>query len=254
MVNERLQTISVCLATYNGEKYILEQCSSVLKQLSSQDELIISDDHSSDSTLKLVSSLNDDRIKIVLNPSKRGYSTNFENALAYAKGDYIFLCDQDDVWVDHKVDLMVEQLASYDFVVSDAIVTDENLNVVIPSHFEYNHVRSGFMHNFFFTRYTGACMAFRRELLNTILPFPPQHQLCPHDYWIAIMAEAYYKVKLIKTPLIYYRRHHSNSSSGGVEKSPFNLSNKLERRFYCGLHVLLRMKKVCKSKKKISMI
>ena len=93
--------ISVCIATYNGEKYIKEQLLSILPQLGKKDEVIISDDHSTDNTLDIVKGLNDNRIKIVMNNREKGYTSNFENALSYAIGDYIFLSDQDDIWMSN---------------------------------------------------------------------------------------------------------------------------------------------------------
>ena len=89
--------ISVCMATYNGEKYIEEQLKSILSQLGENDEVIVSDDSSTDNTLAIVESFNDVRIKIFPNNKFHSPIFNFENALKQATGDYIFLSDQDDV-------------------------------------------------------------------------------------------------------------------------------------------------------------
>ena len=85
--------ISVCVATYNGEKYIKEQLLSILSQIGLNDEVVVSDDHSNDSTIDIVKSLNDKRVKIIYNEGNRGYTSNFENALKHAKGDYVFISD-----------------------------------------------------------------------------------------------------------------------------------------------------------------
>lgn len=85
-----MKTISVCIATYNGERYIQEQLFSILKQLSLVDEIIISDDHSIDNTINLIKSINDSRIRIFQNDSERGYTGNFENAIRKSSGDIIF--------------------------------------------------------------------------------------------------------------------------------------------------------------------
>lgn len=85
-----IMKISVCLATYNGGKYIKEQLDSILSQLDTTDEVIISDDGSSDNTLEVIKKLNEDRIKIVPNKLEKGYSKNFENAISHASGDIIF--------------------------------------------------------------------------------------------------------------------------------------------------------------------
>lgn len=94
--------ISVCMATYNGEEYIKEQLESILCQLGEMDEIIISDDGSTDNTLNIIESYNDSRIKIHINTGKHGFVYNFENALQKAKGEYIFLSDQDDIWLPEK--------------------------------------------------------------------------------------------------------------------------------------------------------
>lgn len=232
--------ISVCMATYNGEKYINAQLESILSQLEAQDEVVVSDDNSSDSTLEMIRQLHDPRIRIFVNDKEnRGYTRNFENALKKAKGDYIFLCDQDDVWHDNKVTVTLATLQQCDFTVSDACVVDENLAPIIVSHFMHAGVHNGFVENFFKTRYIGACMAFRRKVLEVALPFPANSHLCAHDYWIAIVAECYFKVRLIQEPLVDYRRHQSNASSGGLTKSQFSPLHRLIKRFYCALMLIL---------------
>jgi len=233
--------ISVVIATYNGEHYLKQQVDSILNQLSSEDEVIISDDHSIDKTLSILHSIQDPRLQIFSNdPNQRGYSANFENALRHTKGSIIFLADQDDVWLPNKVSFMVDALKTCDFVVSDATVTDADLIPTFDSHFKLTHVKQGFLNNFIKTRYIGACMAFNRTVLDKALPFPVQRKYCPHDYWIALIAEAFFKVNLIPEPLIYYRRHTQNASGGGVSKSTYSLWNQLGRRVYCGTHLILR--------------
>jgi glycosyltransferase involved in cell wall biosynthesis len=95
--------ISVCMATYNGAKYIKEQMDSILCQLGKDDEVVVSDDGSTDSTLDIVAEYGDSRIKIVRNTGAHNFIRNFENSLKAAHGDYIFLADQDDVWLPDKV-------------------------------------------------------------------------------------------------------------------------------------------------------
>lgn len=236
--------ISVCIATFNGEKYIISQIHSILSQLESTDELIISDDHSSDDTVHLIRQINDSRIRIYFNDeASRGYTRNFENALKHAKGEYIFLSDQDDIWFDDKVELTLKALNQSDFTVSDAMVVDENLKVLIPSHFDQVSVKRGFVTNFLKTRYIGACMAFRRKVLDAALPFPKNNQFCAHDYWIAIVAECYFNVSLIRQPLIYYRRHQTNASSGGLARSNFSLLHRFYKRLYCATFLILHFQK-----------
>ncbi len=228
--------ISVCLASYNGEKYIKEQLESVLKQLDRNDEVVLSDDNSQDRTLDVVSKLNDPRIKVVINGGEHGYTKNFENALSKAVGDYIFLCDQDDVWVENKVAMMMKSLESVDFAISDASVTDQYLKVNQRSHFKVNKVKQGFWTNFLRTRYIGACMAFRRNVLERALPFPKDQVHCPHDYWIVLIGEMFYRVQLINEPLLLYRRHDNNALTGGNGST-----NPILKRIYTRIYVLFHL-------------
>ena len=207
--------ISVCLATYNGEKYIKEQLLSILPQLQESDEVIISDDGSTDQTISIIEEMQSSRILVIKNNGKHGFTGNFENALNHAKGDIIFLSDQDDVWNEDKVLLSIEALKDADLAVSNAEIVDGELNQTHPSHFNLYNVKSGFFINFASTRYIGACMAFKRSILEKALPFPDKHIYCQHDWWIAMIAEYYYKVTLIDKTLIKYRRHENNALTGG---------------------------------------
>lgn len=223
--------ISVCIATYNGEKYIQEQLSSILKQLNNNDEVIISDDHSIDNTLELIKSLNDSRIKVFINDKEKGYTRNFENALEKASGDIIFLSDQDDVWMDDKVTISLENLKNYDMVVCNAELVDSSLNKLNETVFDFRNVKSGFINNFIQIKYLGCSMAFKRCVLDKSLPFPASQKLIPHDSWLTLVSEMFYKVKLIEKPLMYYRRHDNNTSNGGA-KSPNPLWKKIQIRLY----------------------
>src|ERR1700690_1222765 len=111
--------ISVCIATRNGENFIEAQLRSVLSQLNANDEVIISDDCSTDRTPEIIRSLNDSRITL-LEVEYCNLIRNFENALLNASGDIIFLADQDDVWHPAKVSRTKELLQKYDLVVTDA--------------------------------------------------------------------------------------------------------------------------------------
>ena len=229
--------ISVCMASFNGERFIKDQLQSILKQISKDDELIISDDASTDNTVAIIHAINDRRIKCVINEGEHGYTRNFENALRYATGDVIFLSDQDDIWCDNKVLMMTEALKDNDLVVSDARVVDGTLKTLHESHFQIFKVQAGFVSNFIGTRYIGACMAFNRKLLGLVLPFPSNAKLCPHDYWIAIVAEMYAKVGLVKQPLILYRRHENNALNAGLGKGR-SLYVKVSARLYCALQLM----------------
>ena len=228
------------MATYNGEKYIKEQVSSILQQLGEDDELIVSDDGSTDSTLDVVASFHDPRIK-VFNGPQTGLTYNFENAIKNANGDYLFLSDQDDVWESNKVERMMEALRYDDLVVSDAWISDENAVSTGKSLYDIYKPHKGFWPTLYHTTYIGCCMAFRRKILKKLLPFPPH--IIMHDYWIGQIADLYYKTSYIPDKLLRYRRHGNNSSALTTRKSSLSLLQKLEYRFWIVRYVLARWMK-----------
>lgn len=103
--------ISVAMTTYNGENFVLEQINSIFHQTRNIDELIIVDDHSSDQTIPIILHLMQEHpdwsIKVYVNTKNLGYKRNFEKAIALSNGDHIFLSDQDDVWMENKVEEMM---------------------------------------------------------------------------------------------------------------------------------------------------
>lgn len=217
--------ISVCMTTYNGEKYLRGQVDSILGQLSNEDELIISDDGSTDSTIRILESYNDSRIKILHNTKNHGVNGNFENALINAKGDYIFLSDQDDVWHNNKVRVCISALDKYDCIVHDCEITDSELNIISNSLFKELGAKSGVINNLKKNGFTGCCMAFKKSVLNSVIPFPKSERFF-HDQWIGLRASMKFKTAFINQKLIYFRRHSSNSSSA-AGKSKLNILNKI---------------------------
>jgi len=221
--------ISVCMATYNGENFILEQMNSILMQLSCNDEIIVSDDGSSDKTVILLKSLGDNRIKILENNNFKNPIYNFENALNYAQGDYIFLSDQDDVWLEGKVKLMVEEINSgFDVVLSDCEIVDQDLKIINPSYFRFNNSGPGLIKNIFKNSYMGCCMAISKKMLNSCLPFPKEMPM--HDSYIGLIGELKFKVKFIDKPLILHRKHFNNSSNTATGKSQYDIWQKIRFR------------------------
>ncbi len=109
--------ISVAIATYNGEKFIEEQLESILNQSYSVDEIIIRDDISSDNTASLIQTFIknrgiEDKVDFKINKKNLGYASNFMCALKQTSGDYVFFCDQDDIWPKDRVECMINALES----------------------------------------------------------------------------------------------------------------------------------------------
>lgn len=211
---EKKYKISVALAAYKGENFIEEQLSSILSQLNPLDEVVVSDDFPEGKTKEVVMKLahNDTRIKYIAGPGK-GLIMNFENAIKHCTGDFIFLADQDDVWLPDKVEKVSEKLVlGADLVLHNAMVTDTDLNVRDESFFASHGTKTGYLNNIIKNSYMGCCMAFRKELTEKLLPFP--ENLPMHDQWIGLIAEKTGKVCLVEKPLILYRRHGGNMTGG----------------------------------------
>jgi len=231
-------TISVVMATYQGERYVLEQLQSIRPQLTGDDEIVISDDASTDGTARAIESLQDARIRLRRNAERVGYVHNFERAIAWARGDWIFFSDQDDVWLPGKVESLSAALAHKACVASDAIVADEQLRSVRESYFELRGVR-GFSAPAIFLRprIIGASMAVHRRYLYRYLPFPAG---IPHDHWLSLNAALDGELLVLDRALVLYRRHTDVASATAkgrralhvVCRERFGLAHAVLRRRY----------------------
>ena len=229
--------ISVCLATHNGEKYIAEQLESILRQLGKRDEVIVSDDSSTDKTLAIIENFHDSRIKIF--PGNAFYNPifNFENALKQAAGEVIVLSDQDDIWLDHKLDVIRQRFqnrpAEIYTIVLDGQMIDETNAVIGESIFETLSSGKGLLKNLKKNTYMGCCMAFSRELLEILLPFPKKIPM--HDSWIGFLSELFGVVEFVPEKTIKYRKHRVNRSL-----QTFKLSRKISWRYFLILNLIRR--------------
>jgi len=220
--------VSVCMATYNGERHIYDQLHSIIKQIGDDDEIIISDDSSTDNTIGIIQSFNDKRIKLHLNQKFKSPIYNFENALRQATGEIMFLSDQDDIWDDTKVAKMLDALKHADMVISDCSIIDDGGNIIVPSYFEMAKSETGLVKNLKKNGYLGCCMAFKSCILKKALPFPPNIPM--HDIWLGFVSELFFKPIFLKERLSFYRKHDSNVSYTANGISQYNLLTKINFR------------------------
>ena len=206
--------VSVCMATFNGAPYLREQMDSILSQLDSTDELIVSEDHSTDDTRAIVESYKDARIRLITNPCKRGHVQNFAHAMAHATGEFIALSDQDDIWVENRLERMLGQLRlmpRYSLVIGNLMEFggDQNRTKVRRSEF---FPRTGLVHLYrLFAgqgRYFGAAFMFQRELVRFVLPIPEYIEA--HDIWIAMNACVHGEVSYLEETTLMRRLHGHN--------------------------------------------
>ncbi len=198
--------VSVVLASYNGEKYIKNQINSIMSQLKDDDELIVSDDNSKDNTREIVLELanKDARIKLVNGPAE-GYNKNFENAIKYAKNEFIFISDQDDEWMPDKVSKVLEAFDDRtNCVLHDCVVIDDNQKIIHQSYLNERKANTNYRKNIYKNTFTGCCMCVRREWLLKLVPF---HKGIYYDAWIGILSCKFNCVKILNEPLIKWCRH-----------------------------------------------
>jgi glycosyltransferase involved in cell wall biosynthesis len=221
-VNNSEHNIAICVPIYNGEGYVLEQLKSIEKAMLSFDDktwcMYLSDDGSSDQSLDIISQFasNKDNIHIFNGPAQ-GVVKNIEFLLNATKEEYIFLSDQDDIWLPNRVTSCFKLLYDFDFdlVLSNGYVCTNDLEKTNSLIWDITKPNQSFYRNFIKNTYTGACMAFNRKILNSVLPLPSKYVM--HDHWIALIALSKYKIYLDSDPLILYRRHENNVTNFGVQ-------------------------------------
>lgn len=211
--------VSIAMATYNGEKYLGEQLLSLALQLRLPDELVISDDFSTDGTLGVIEEFKNSapfEVKVLANSTRVGCVGNFSKALSRCSGDLVFLCDQDDFWLSNKIQAMeveaIEQPGISVFV-CDKLIVDASLNSMGIS-----KIQSLVRHSFGTEHLIPACStAIRKEFLELVLPFP--EDTLGFDLWIHKLGILLNTRSVVPEILQLYRRHEYNLSSG-ISSSP----------------------------------
>jgi glycosyltransferase involved in cell wall biosynthesis len=215
------------MATYNGEKYLAEQVKSILEQLSKNDELVVSDDGSTDGTLEILESFKDSRIKVFhhdrfeisgkgANNKYYSLTQNFFNSMQHAKGDYIFFSDQDDKWLPNRINSTLPLLEKYHLVICNVLVVDENLNKQFLWSDKFTFYR-GFLRNIIKQTAHGCTFAFTKKLKDLAMPIPKN--VIGHDYFVRILAEKMNSVYFLEKELVLYRRHSNTVTSIGSSKN-----------------------------------
>ncbi len=208
--------IDILMATYNGEKYLVEQLDSIINQTYYNWNLLIRDDNSTDKTLEIIQNYHkkDKRIKILKdNKGNLGIVRNFEELLKSSESEFIMFSDQDDIWVENKLDIYLktaEKIKSKGFLLhSDAVLFNKNKSDILTQTFISKKAEKKGLENIFFNYFVqGATILISKEIKNFILPFPKEAYL--HDRYIHIVAELFFERIFINQPLIYYRQHDNN--------------------------------------------
>lgn len=209
---EELASVVVC--TYNGECYLKEQLDSLLRQTYRPLEIIISDDGSSDSTRQIIEkfrSAHAGLVTVLENKATLGLNLNFMNAFKHASGEYIFPCDQDDVWKEDKVERLISEIGDRDMIYTDSILVTESLEDMGRKRSSIVNMvtESELIYFLFCNCVAGHSLMFKRSLLDVMYPYDA---LIPNDLWITWAALCQNGIKYLEWGGVYYRQHNSNVS------------------------------------------
>lgn len=205
--------ISIAMATYNGARYLKEQLDSFLWQTHPPDELVVTDDGSSDETLTILEKFAIKapfKVTVFKNEVRLGYAQNFAKALSLCSGDLIFLSDQDDIWFKEKIEVIARYAREY----PDKFLLMNDAELALADGTPLGLTMLGQTLSLGLGRdefTTGCCMAIRRPFLRAVLPVPSEERA--HDTWINSLALKLDAKLVVSCVLQYYRRHGANTSS-----------------------------------------
>lgn len=245
-------SVGVIVATYNGEKYIEAQLRSLYEQTRLPDVILVTDAGSSDGTVSICKQFSGAapgvELRILTNENTEatlGVVDNFEKGLDALDTDYIFFCDQDDVWMPRKIESVVAYMNKTDAALcfSNADVVDGNLRQIgnsLWSSYGFYPEMNGEKHMLYlpgeksglFSQLlsnnivTGMTMCVRSSLKAVLLPFSKHGY---HDAWISILASLLVNVVALDESLVFYRQHEANQEGANRANKKKNLIQRKER-------------------------
>jgi len=215
--------ISVCMATYNGEKFIEKQLLTILNQTRQPDEVIICDDGSKDNTVIIIQKFIEQynltgKWKIYQNKENKGYPGNFYYAMGLCEGDLVFLADQDDIWDAHKIEIMsqiMERESQIEVLSSTMGIMDadgkELHGILAPPKKNDGKLISYTMQQLMYKdAWAGMVMVYRNSFYHKIKERVENTEI-PHDralWTLATQDKGFYQVNRV---LAYHRRHETNT-------------------------------------------
>lgn len=204
--------ISIAMATYNGSRYLPEQLDSFLRQSRQPDELVVCDDCSRDGTIAILTDFQKRApfpVFISRNEKNLGFIKNFEQALSLCTGDIIFLSDQDDVWLENKLETIEKTFLAHPekmIVTNDQRIASQDLQSSTGTTLE--NIRALGLEKAYMK--AGCCTAIRKSWLEVVLPIPVE--IGTHDAWINRIGDFCQLRLIVEQPLQIYRRHEENTS------------------------------------------
>lgn len=226
--------IDIVMAVYNGGKYIRAQIESILVQSYKEWNLIIRDDGSEDDTLDIVKSFikaNPGKIRLINDGmGGLGASQNFAALLMHTTSEYIMFCDQDDVWLPHKIEMTFNKMKELEkvygkgkplLVHTDLKVVDGNLKLLSKSFWKHQLIEPSArsLNRLLIQNCVTGCTAMINKTLKE-MACPVPGEAIMHDWWIALVASAFGVIDSISRPTVLYRQHGANDT--GAKKWSIN--------------------------------
>lgn len=214
--------VSIAMATYNGAKYLPEQLQSFIDQTHQPDEVVITDDCSTDNTVQICQKFANDapfKVEVIRNENNLGYNKNFGNALNHCTGDIIFISDQDDVWFSNKIEKIVQCFQnnpSIYLVIHDLEYCDEYLKPIGQTKIDRISIFGNPMESYV----TGMATAIKSDLKEICLPIP-HSDIFNYDNWIHKCSYILKKKLIFDKTLAFYRRHNDNATNTSNLNVPF---------------------------------
>lgn len=220
-----MKSVSIVMCTYNGAKYIREQLDSIINQTYPIFEIIIQDDCSTDETVEIIRKYaeNHSNVHLFQNEKSLGINRNFFSAMNRAKGDYIAISDQDDIWVTDKIEIQVKSIGdswlSSGF--SKPFASGENIKI----HFDSRLPNCTLERMVYVGMTPGHTMLIKKELLDRIPDLNAWIDSYTYDKLLQIVAASYEKVQFCNKILVHNRRHINAATYGPAENYQRTLSN-----------------------------
>ena len=211
--------IEILMATYNGETYIREQIDSIINQTYKNWVLLVRDDNSKDNTVSIIEEYEqkDSRIRLLRDKKGNlGFVRNFEELMANSLEDFIMFSDQDDYWIENRIEKYIEiitNLSSEDMekpllIHSNSFICDKELNIKKEKFISNCAEDKEFDIVFFNYIVQGSTALVNRKLVNLALPFSSKVTL--HDRYLHLLAEFLGKRIFLDQSLMKYRQHDNN--------------------------------------------
>ena len=208
-------SISIALATQNGHPFLEKQLQSVLNQTLPPDEIIVSDDGSTDGTVDILNRYckKHDKIKLIYSKYP-GINKNFESALTACSGNFIALCDQDDLWAEDKLSRLAAAFTEGTLLAygrSTLIDSkDRQLKKPAEDYLGFRRYRTGHqpLYFLFSNCISGHTMMVKKELVETSVPIPDN---CMYDHWLALVGASKSDIVHVPEAITYHRIHTSNT-------------------------------------------